>query len=86
MATFTDLDTFKKYIKTIPKVELDQIFDELTEKCLRARSPARKLGYALMLDECVIEAQMRMSNSIGASNLSIEELLIALGIVIEREN
>ncbi len=68
-----NLASFEKYIKTISKEELDEIFDETTAKATKAKSPARRLGYALALDMLVIESNMR--KPCPECNLSEDELL-----------
>lgn len=69
-----NLETFKTHIKTVNHETLDAYFDEITGKMHRARDPQRKLGYAMALDELVIEAGNRKQGEVECS-LSDDELL-----------
>jgi hypothetical protein len=54
-----NLKEFKSYIKTINVEQIDAIFDEISAKMKRARNPQVKLGYAMALDELVIEKNLK---------------------------
>lgn len=72
-----NLQAFRSHIKTVPHATLDAYHDELAAKLARSKVPERRMGYALALDELVIEVGMRRT----ADNLpmpSDDELLAAL--------
>jgi hypothetical protein len=54
-----NLQEFKSYIKTINVEQIDAIFDEISAKMKRARNSQVKLGYAMALDELVIEKNLK---------------------------
>lgn len=66
-----NLQEFKSYIKTINVEQIDAIFDEISEKMKRALSPQVKLGYAMALDELVIEKNLKLN---PVDNVSVDEL------------
>ena len=76
-----NLQSFKAHIKTVPHSTLDAYHEELSQKLRQSRTPARRLGYSLALDELVIEAEMRRTGRGSAPDavMSDAELLAALG-------
>lgn len=77
-----NLNEFKIYIKRVEAVELDSLFDEITAKLAKARTPATRLGYALALDELALEKDFRRAG-FGKldpkDDMSIDEILAELG-------
>lgn len=67
---------FKSYIKTLDSSKLDEIFDELNSKLKRARNPQVRLGYAMAIDEVVIEKNLKRYDA--PSVLSVDELFSEL--------
>jgi hypothetical protein len=71
-----NLQEFKSYIKTINDAQIDAIFDEISDKMKRARNPQVKLGYAMALDELVIEKNLKRYDV--PCDLTDDELLAEL--------
>jgi hypothetical protein len=71
LAIKMNLKEFKSYIKTIDVEQIDAIFDEISAKIKRARSPQVKLGYAMALDELVIVKNLKLN---PVDNVSVDEL------------
>jgi len=71
-----NLQEFKSYIKTINVSQIDAIFDEISAKMKRARNPQIKLGYAMALDELVIEKNLKRYDA--PCDLTDDELLAEL--------
>lgn len=70
-----NLQAFRAHVKTVSIETLDTYFDQITAKAAKARAPAVRLGYALALDELVIEKAMRAYDNPAASNLTLDEIL-----------
>lgn len=77
-----NLNEFKIWTKTVSVEVLDLTFDEISAKLAKARSPAIKMGYAIALDELVLEKGFR-SAGYGAidpnDSMSIDDILKELG-------
>ena len=74
-----NLIAFRRHIKTVDHATLDAYFDQISADAKRARSPARKLGYALALDALVIESRLRKTApSADASAMTDDESLAEL--------
>lgn len=76
-----NLNEFKSYIKTVSNEELDSIFDEISAKHNRARKIDIIAGYAIALDELVLEKGFR-AQGYGAIdpnyNPTLEEIFAEL--------
>lgn len=74
-----NMQQFKTHIRTIPVEALDDYFDQISAKMNRARNQNYRLGYALALDELVIEKNLRQFTLCPASEaMSDDQLLAAL--------
>ena len=71
-----NLNQTRKFIKTATQVQMDEVFDFATKK-LASKSPAIRMGAAMILDELVIEQGNRRQGKIE-NDMSDAELLAAL--------
>lgn len=75
MKTSMSFEKFKKHIKKVSKSELDDIFKQQTTRLNLARTQQSKLGIAMILDELVIESELRkypLSHGMTDEQLMIE--------------
>lgn len=83
-----NLSQFKSYIKTVSNEEFDSLFDEISGLHGRARKLDIIAGYAIALDELVLEKSFRSAgygvitqDELDAiANMSDDELLAELGV------
>lgn len=71
-----NINQTRKYIKTATKAQMDEVFDFATKK-LASKSPAVRMGAAMILDELVIE-QGNRRQGVVENAMTDDELLAAL--------
>lgn len=70
-----NMQQFKTHIRSVTIEELDTYFDQISAKLDRARNPQIIAGYAIALDELVIEKGMRKYDTDKYNELTLDEIL-----------